>query len=156
MNFTTIAHPLIAGLGFILIDPLRAQTFTTLHSFTGGSDGANPQAGLIISANTLYGTAASGGTNGNGTVFKVSMDGSDFAILHSFAAGGYNSSYDRTNSDGAVPSAGLLLSGNKLYGTTEDGGIPGKGTVFKINTDGTGFSNLYFFSATSTTYPCSK
>src|SRR5438093_13434639 len=116
MNFTTIAHPLIAGLGFILIDPLRAQTFTTLHSFTGGSDGANPQAGLVISGNTLYGTAASGGTNGIGTVFKVSLDGSDFAILHNYGAGGDNSSYGKTASDGEVASAGLCISAYKVYG----------------------------------------
>ena len=66
---------LITGFGLILNDEVTAQTFTTLHSFTG-SDGANPEAGLIISGNMLYGTAAFGGTYGNGTVFKVSMDGS--------------------------------------------------------------------------------
>src|SRR6185295_451787 len=47
--------------------------FTTLHSFTGGSDGANPQAGLILSGDTLYGTASAGGISGNGTVFSLSF-----------------------------------------------------------------------------------
>ena len=47
--------------------------FTTVYSFTGGSDGANPYAGLILSGNTLYGTAAGGGSSGNGTVFSLSL-----------------------------------------------------------------------------------
>ena len=54
--------------------PLTAQTFTTLHSFNGGSDGAFPNA-LISSSNTLYGTASSGGSHGFGTVFKVDANG---------------------------------------------------------------------------------
>jgi uncharacterized repeat protein (TIGR03803 family) len=41
----------------------------------------------------------------------------------------------------------LILSGNTLYGTTEAGGSGGSGTIFAINTDGSGFTNLYNFSA---------
>ena len=48
---------LIAGLNLIPAGRVTAQTFTTMHSFTYGSDGANPAAGLILSSNTLYGTA---------------------------------------------------------------------------------------------------
>jgi uncharacterized repeat protein (TIGR03803 family) len=55
-----------------------------------------------------------------------------------------------TNSDGAVPHAGLILSSNTLYGTTELGGGLGGGVVFALNTDGTGFTNLYGFAATIT------
>ena len=50
-----------------------------------------------------------------------------------------------TNSDGANPYAGLILSGNTLYGTASDGGSSGNGTVFAVNTDGTGFTNLHSF-----------
>src|SRR5689334_892928 len=53
------------------------------------------------------------------------------------------SSYPYTNSDGAVPQAGLLLSGNTLYGTASGGGISGRGTLFKVNADGSGFTNLH-------------
>lgn len=54
----------------------QAQTFTVLYTFTGGSDGAWPYAGLIRdSAGNLYGTAAYGGSDfgsgGNGVIFKV-------------------------------------------------------------------------------------
>src|SRR5438552_1420912 len=48
-----------------------------------------------------------------------------------------------------MPSAGLDLSGNTLYGTTTGGGSSGKGTVFAVNTDGTGFTNLHNFNNVS-------
>jgi uncharacterized repeat protein (TIGR03803 family) len=128
--------------------------FTNLHSFTaisapyyqGGtnSDGANPVAGLILSGSiTLYGTAEYGGTNGNGTVFALNINGSDFTNLYNFAAypaGQY------TNSDGANP-GGLVSSGNTLFGTASDGGAGENGSVFALNTGGTGFTNLYSFTA---------
>jgi len=41
----------------------------------------------------------------------------------------------------------MILSGNTLYGTTELGSTNGNGTVFAVNTDGTGFTNLYTFTA---------
>ena len=140
--------------------------FTNLHSFTASSyeeypytninsDGAFPDAGLILSGNTLYGTASRGGNSDNGTVFALNTDGTGFTTLHSFTA-----LSNSTNSDGAYPCAGLILSGNTLYGTAVRGGISGNGTVFALNTDGTGFTNLYSFTALSNStnsdgaYPC--
>jgi uncharacterized repeat protein (TIGR03803 family) len=120
--------------------------FTTLHTFTGGSDGANPQAGLVLSGNTLYGTANAGGSSGQGTVFAINTNGTGFSVLHSFTATDLST---RTNSDGANPVAGLILSANTLYGTTQNGGSSGNGTVFKVNTDGTGFTTLYNFTGGS-------
>jgi uncharacterized repeat protein (TIGR03803 family) len=117
--------------------------FVTLHSFISASDGANPQAGLILSSNALYGTAWGGGTSGSGTVFKVNTDGTGFAILHNFIS----------RSDGANPQAGLILSGNTLYGTGSSGGTWGNGTVFQVNTDGTGFETLYSFTARTGSSP---
>src|SRR5438105_1547482 len=97
----------IAALGSIVAAGVRAQTFTTLHSFVGyPNDGAYPEAGLIVSGNTLYGTAVYGGGSDVGTVFKVNTNGTGFKNLHSFTGG----------SDGADPYAGLILSGNTLYG----------------------------------------
>jgi uncharacterized repeat protein (TIGR03803 family) len=100
-------------------------------------------AGLILSGNTLYGTAEEGGSGGNGTVFRINTDGTGFTNLYSFTA--FPAGY--FNSDGSSPSAGLILSGNTLYGTTEEGGSGGNGTVFKLNTDGMGFTNLYSFGS---------
>ncbi len=129
---------LLAGLSLMPAGPVTAQTFTTLHSFTNGSDGAHPSAELVLSGGTLYGTAATGGTSSNGTVFAINTDGTGFATLHNFTGGG----------DGGLPVAAMILSGNTLYGTAYQGGSSTNGTVFKINTDGTGFTTLHSFTAT--------
>jgi uncharacterized repeat protein (TIGR03803 family) len=104
-----------------------------VHSFTGGSDGANPIPGLINVGGTLYGTTSQGGgamgcENGCGTVFKATPLGAE-SVLHSFASG----------SDGDSPQGDLINVGGTLYGTTFGGGGtgcggPGSGcgTVFKV------------------------
>jgi uncharacterized repeat protein (TIGR03803 family) len=111
--------------------------FKTLHSFAAESDGAHPWSGLLLSSNTLYGTTGDGGSFGGGTVFKIGIDGSGFSVLHDFAY----------SADGAAPFADLILFNNTLYGTASWGGASGDGAVFRINTDGTGFTNLYSFTA---------
>jgi uncharacterized repeat protein (TIGR03803 family) len=132
---------------------LTAQTFTILHSFTGGSDGAYPVGGLVLSGNTLFGAADSGGSSGHGTLFAVKTNGTGFTTLHSFTAtigtiGGYG-----TNRDGIYPWGRLILSGNTLYGTTAVGGSNGSGTVFAVHTNGFGFTTLYSFTTGSGAYP---
>lgn len=124
------------------------MSFKNLHSFAGfPTDGDNPEAGLILSGNTLYGTTVSGGSGQFGTVFRVNTDGSGFGILHNFDGGTPNSSGIYTNSDGSSPSGGLAISGDKLYGTAAGGGQWGSGTVFEVNTNGTGFKPLHSFAA---------
>ena len=112
-----------------------AQPLTILHTFTAANptyntnaDGAHPYATLFLSGNTLYGTTAYGSTNGAGTVFAINTDGTSFTNLHIFTE--YNNG---TNTDGAGPYSGLILSGNTLYGTTVAGGGSGQGTVFSIS-----------------------
>jgi uncharacterized repeat protein (TIGR03803 family) len=124
------------GVGTVFAVNTDGTGFTALHSFTNGVDGANPVANLIVSGQTLYGTAANGGSSGAGTVFSINTDGTGFTPLYSFSGG----------NDGANPSAGLVTSGNTLYGTTHFGGGAGNGTVFAIKTDGTGFSALHSFT----------
>lgn len=138
---------LIAALFFFLAVHTPAQTLIVLHSFTGGRDGGYPERwdGLTLSCNTLYGVASSGGNNGSGTIFSIHKDGSCFTNLYSFTAASLNATNQYTNSDGQYPKV-LVLSGNTLYGTTEFGGQFGIGTIFRINTDGTGFTNIYNFS----------
>jgi uncharacterized repeat protein (TIGR03803 family) len=123
-----------------------AQTFTNVHSFTLATDGGILTSALIVSGNTLYGTASIGGSSGSGTVFRVNTDGTAFTNLHSFTA---TSGTNATNGDGYYPDAGLVLSGNTLYGTAEEGGGFGRGTIFAVNTDSTGFTNLHSFAAAS-------
>jgi hypothetical protein len=90
---------LLLAVSLLLIPAGRAtaQTFTVLHTFTYDNNGAFPEAGLILSGNTLYGTT-SGFTEGGdtvGSVFAVNTDGTSFTLLHSFTGG----------SDGAHPHA---------------------------------------------------
>ena len=103
----------------------HAQTFTVLHSFTNGQDGAYPEAGLTMDkAGNLYGTAWSGGL-GQGTVFKLTnkRSGWIFNPLYSFPA---------NESQGAVPKARVIVGPNgTLYGTAL-GGNPGYGVVFNL------------------------
>jgi len=100
---------------------------TVLYSFTGGSGGATPYAGLILDAKgNLYGTTYNGGASGVGTVFKLSKTGKE-TVLYSFTGG----------TDGASPYAGLILDAKgNLYGTTFYGGAYGAGTVFKLSKTG--------------------
>jgi uncharacterized repeat protein (TIGR03803 family) len=118
-----------------------------LYSFTGGSDGRIPFSQLVLPNNALIGTAPAGGDSGKGTVFAVGLDGTSFTTLYSFSA--TPTQGPSTNSDGSLPYAGLVLSGNILYGAAESGGNGGGGTVFKVNTDGTSFTVLHSFTATS-------
>jgi len=113
-------------LGLMPAGPAAAQTFTTLHSFAAASgalgdyingDGAYPQAGVILSGDTLYGTASQGGNWGSGTVFSVSTNGIGFATLHTFTEGladAFGPPGAQTNSDGASPNGPLILSGSTL------------------------------------------
>jgi len=102
-------------------------TLATLYSFSGGSDGGFPYAGVIQAGDgNLYGTTTGAGQFSDGTVFKITTNGI-LATLHSFAGG----------SDGSFPSAGLIQGGDgNLYGTTAYGGTYDDGTVFQITTNG--------------------
>ncbi len=117
-----------SGVGAVFKVNTDGTDFDVLHAFSG-SDGANPTAGLVLSGNILYGTTFSGGSADRGTVFRIKTDGTRFASLHSFSA---FSGPDPINNDGGNPGAGLILSGNCLYGTAGSGGSSGYGTVFSI------------------------
>ena len=129
------------------------SNFETLYSFSAvndlagtNADGANPEAGLVLAGSSLFGTATGGGTNGNGTIFRINTDGTGFTNLYTFSALVANPGGTRTNGDGAFPAAALTLQDGILYGTAEFGGAGGSGTVFAMATNGTAFTNLYSFS----------
>jgi len=125
------------GVGTVFALNTDGTGFTNLYNFTGGIDGYEPCRSLLLSGNTLYGTALSGGSNGDGTIFALNTDGTGFTNLYAFTGG----------SNGETPLGGLILSSNTLYGTTRSGGIFGAGTIFAMNTDGTGFTNLHSFNS---------
>jgi hypothetical protein len=124
----------------------QAQTYHVLYSFTGGSDGASPVAGLTMdAAGNLYGTTASGGyTGGNcgsgpgcGTVFKLTHHGSGWTLAPLYAFKGDSGA----DYDAATPIARVIFGPDgSLYGTTRGGGgggcsylHNGCGAVFKLS-----------------------
>jgi uncharacterized repeat protein (TIGR03803 family) len=126
-----VALPVLL-LSTILIQPYsRAQTFNLLHTFTGGRDGAEPYAGLMIDrGGNLYGTALGGGC-GYGTVFKLTQKNGAwlFTLLYCFTG----------SNDGNAPVARVVFGPDgSLYGTTQFGGgngcagNEGCGTVFRL------------------------
>jgi uncharacterized repeat protein (TIGR03803 family) len=109
-------------------------TEKVLYSFGNGTDGAYPEAGLILDAvGNLYGTTDEGGTYYSGTVFELKPaagGGWTEKVLHNF---------NNNGTDGAYPYAGLIFdAARNLYGTTNWGGTYGfqYGTVFRVNADG--------------------
>ena len=156
-RFFTSAIPSAALLVVAAAVPALGQSSFLLHTFAPGkfkdintftnADGGQPTGGLVLSGGMLYGVANVGGIGGAGSVFAINTNGSGFAVLHQFTMATAPSNTDGTNTDGANPSAGLLAVGGKLYGTTYNGGVNGAGVLFSLNTDGTGFTNLYNFTA---------
>jgi uncharacterized repeat protein (TIGR03803 family) len=113
------------------LDP--TGTLTVLYAFCSVgrhcSDGSEPTSGLVRdSAGNLYGMTFAGGAYDQGTVFKLSSDGT-LTTLHSFIQNGI---------DGYQPNAGLLRdSSGNLYGTTPWGGAYKLGTVYRVTPSGT-------------------
>jgi uncharacterized repeat protein (TIGR03803 family) len=124
-----------------------AQTYTVLKNFdpNGNATGYQPTGTLVQGPDgTLYGVATDGGAGASGVVFRIQTNGTGFTVIKNFP---FTDSVTGTNSDGAGPLAGLILSGSTLYGTTGSGGLSGQGTVFSLSTNGTGFAVLKSFTA---------
>src|ERR1019366_9655605 len=96
-----VAMAIIFVLTFFLLPPAQAQTYQVIHNFTGGQDGAYPEAGLTERGGNLYGTAYQGGGSNRGTVFKLARNGSGwiFSPLYSFTGG----------TDGSAPIAAVVF-----------------------------------------------
>ncbi len=131
---TVEGHTPVEGIVFELSS---AGTETVLHRFKGGTDGANPYAGLVDGASgAFYGTTSAGGSSNSGVVFKVTNKAAE-TVLHTFTG---------PPGDGAFPYAGLVQdSAGNLYGTTSAGGKFNSGVVFKLDTSGNE-SVLYSFT----------
>jgi uncharacterized repeat protein (TIGR03803 family) len=101
---------------------------SVLYAFAGGADGAHP-AGLHYeqSSGTIYGTTSAGGTNGAGTLFKLTHMGKEWTetVLHSFGAAG----------DGVTPVGRPVedQATGVLYGVTKSGGQSNGGVVYSYS-----------------------
>ena len=130
------------GWGGVFSVNTDGTNFTPLYVFSAPSgnpltnaDGEQSQGGVALSGDTLYGAAFGGGPYGYGTVYSVGTNGTGFTLLYAFAGA----------PDGANPQESPVLSGGTLFGTTQSGGTNGKGTVYSINTDRSGYQVLHSF-----------
>lgn len=132
------------GYGNVFKINADGSGYVMLHAFDPSFGGpSSPVAGLLeANDGFLYGTTQTGGVAGRGALFKISTNGGDFAMLHPFGIG----------NDGQGPQSPLIQGADgALYGTTTlggasaQGGASGLGTVFKIQTDGSGETVLHSF-----------
>ncbi len=136
----------VFNYGVIFSMNLDGSAYTVLRSFSA-PDGEYPYGSLILDMTTgtsLFGMARVGGS-GYGTIFRISTDGSSFNVLHTFTA---------LSTDGRYPYGSLIQDGLTLYGMTYQGGnaLGNDGCVFKIQTDGSGFTLLHSFSTSGGGY----
>ena len=153
--------------------------YQNLHEFSStGADGSYPSALVRDEDGTLYGATLGGGATDSGTIYKLETNGT-YSILHEFASPGgfpqglivgsdgylYGSTYFGKNAfrltkDGSeyidlvdLPGAavGPLIEGSDflLYGVTEDGGANNRGSVFRMNADGTDLQVIHSFTNTT-------
>jgi uncharacterized repeat protein (TIGR03803 family) len=119
-----------------IVPPSASGTLmTTLHAFSGGSDGANPNALVVGSDGNIYGTTEFDAPGqGFGKVFSITPGGA-MTTLTTF-----------TGLDGALPLSGMTqgTDGN-FYGTTQLGGVDSAGNAYRMTPDGT-LTNLYTFT----------
>jgi len=124
------------GSAFQLSPPAAgtsAWTKTTLHAFSGDSDGSTPGRELALDASgSLYGTAPESGPAGGGTAFALSPPAQaggvwDYKLLFAFSGPG-------TTATGNFPSSPLLPDGSGGFlGTTSGGGTGNGGTLFRLS-----------------------
>jgi uncharacterized repeat protein (TIGR03803 family) len=130
------------GDGTVFELPHGGHSIITLGNFNG-SNGQNPEGGLVEDAvGNLYGTTARGGL-GYGTVFEVNKSSSTITTLAAFG-----------NLIGHYPESSLLLDGSgNLFGTTPSGGTYDYGTVFEVASASRSITTLAIFTGGNGAYP---
>lgn len=111
---------------------------TVYHFGATAGDGHYPLGQLLVSNDTIFGTADSAGLNNKGCIFKIKSDGTGYVNLVNCDGPNY----------GARPCGALIRSGNTLYGMTRSGGINNKGCIFSVNVNGSAITKLFDFSGT--------
>jgi uncharacterized repeat protein (TIGR03803 family) len=139
-NYGTIFKIKPDGTGFVM-----------LHDFNDPAQARNPYGSLISDGTFLYGMSRYGGSSssfctsdGCGIIFKIMPDGSGYSKIQDFS---------NDNIHGYGPQGDLVYDGTFLYGTTNQGGTSGLGTVFKVRPDGSQYSKLLDFTSTNGTFP---
>jgi hypothetical protein len=116
------------GSGNVFRINMDGSGFAVLKDFGASAEGIYPVGDLVLSGATLYGTTSGGGllpgggVSPNGTLFKIGVDGTGFAVLKNF-----------TGADGSSPGGGLAVAGGRLFGVTREGGAYGNGVLFALS-----------------------
>ncbi len=133
--------------GTVFSYTLSSGTEKTLYNFQGGADGSYPVGPLLDVKGKLYGTANSGGSEGEGTVFALDPATGSETTLYSFPGG----------SNGAHPQVGVIATSGVLYGADAELSTPGiyDGTVFKIDLTSKVQTTLHSFVGGDNTTPAS-
>jgi len=119
MKSRTLFHLILITFLATFIPTMHAQTFSVLYAFTGGTDGAAPDAGVTIRGNALYGTTAGPIC---GTVYQLTNAGSNWLFSTLAALPNNCNPWSRP----------VFGPDGHLYSTSEAGGTYGQGTVFKL------------------------
>lgn len=115
--------------------------YQCLYSFQGSlSDRAGPNGFLTLSGSILYGMTAADSTGNPATIYRINTDGAGFQTLYTFSWSEF------WTIDG--PYCPLVVAGPRLYGGNPESGD--RGTVFKVNTDGTGYETMHAFAGGTT------
>ena len=141
----------IAALLFRILLPLlalslpaisHAQTtpaVSTILAFSGSATSSSP---VVGPGGDLYGITSTNTFVTGGLIYRSTVDGSLVQTV-----------YQLRPEDGYGPVGGLLIDGDGLffYGTTRLSGnqTPGTGTVFKVGTDGAGYTVLHNFAVST-------
>ncbi|HQR48774.1 MAG TPA: hypothetical protein PL152_05535 [Steroidobacteraceae bacterium] len=144
------------GTDFTVLYRFASYTTVNVVNMPVNTDGARPESQLLEGSDgNLYGVTAAGGANGTGVVFRMTMDGTAFQLLHEFGAVTSSATDSVIKNDDGVTPVGRLLQApdGYLYGTTSNGGVDGRGVIFRVHMDGSGFEVVHQFPALSSGSP---
>jgi uncharacterized repeat protein (TIGR03803 family) len=152
----TIYRLAIDGTGFQILHQFGVYSATNVNGNPINDDGAFPETAMIEGSDgKLYGTARAGGHNGTGVIFRMNLDGTEFQVVHEFGPVTSAATDSVVKNVGGSSPIGSLLQAQDgyLYGTAALGGLSGRGTIYRIQPDGTGFEVVHEFTDLSTASP---
>ncbi len=137
----------INGGGNIFSIDSAGNNYKDLWDFQYGNvlNAAYPYGSLLLVGHKLYGTTEAGGADGSGCIFSIDTNGTSFTDMWDFVYG--------ATANGSYPYGNLILLGSEFYGTASFGGINNKGCIFRIDSNGNGYTNLVSFTGVTGTAP---